>query len=52
MDKIECKICTTKFSTKYMTLLSGTYYCNCGYAINAKYYKGDAQMIRMSENNV
>jgi hypothetical protein len=51
MDKVECKICTTRFSTKYMTLQSGTYYCNCGYAINANYYKGDSQIGKMSGNN-
>ena len=51
MNKVECKICTTRFSTKYMTLQSGTYYCNCGYAINANYYKGDSQIGKMSGNN-
>jgi len=44
MSKVECRVCSNKFSTKYMTLISGTYYCNCGYAINANSYKGDSQM--------
>ncbi len=46
MSEVECRICSSKFSTKHMTLISGTYYCNCGYAINAKYYKGDSQIER------
>ena len=44
MDKVLCNVCSNKFSNKYMILDSGTYYCNCGYAINEKSYKGDAQI--------